>query len=359
MTDLTTTVRASRREFMATTGAVVAAGALAFGDWTPASAQAAPLPRRRLGRTGLRVTALSFGAIQLADASHRRVLDYAVDEGINYIHTCPGYTGGRSIQIVGEVMRTKRDQVYLAVKASPGEVDDCLRILNTDHIDVLIPDTNDNSDEERERYAALREAGKIRFSGFAAHGDMEGRIARTAEAGWRDVVLVRYNLVVADQLNPVLDAAVESQKMGFMAMKVAEGPGEFTDKLTRLIRGNANMHTLTPGMNSQDQVRSNIAAIRAAFADGVPHQDLEEEAAEEIALACTDCSACTRACPQAVALDDYRRVDLYLRRGDQRLAEDLKRSIPARHSLAACTNCGACTAACARRIDVLSTARAV
>ena len=160
----TTTQGASRREFMVTSGAVVAASGLVFGDWTAAQA-ATGLPKRKLGRTGLNVTALAFGGIQVSDSSHRRVVDAAIDKGINLIHSCPGYTGGKSIQIIGESMRTKRDKVYLAIKCSPGEIDNVLRTLNTDHIDVMIPDTRDMSDREKEAYAKLRQAGKIRFSG--------------------------------------------------------------------------------------------------------------------------------------------------------------------------------------------------
>ncbi|MBI5832023.1 MAG: aldo/keto reductase [Armatimonadetes bacterium] len=343
---------ASRREFMVTTGAVVAASGLVFGDWTSAQA-ATELPKRKLGRTGLEVTALSFGGIQLSDASHRRVVDFAIDQGINYIHTCPGYTGGKSIQIIGEVMREKRDKVYLAVKTGPGGVDEALRTLNTDHIDVLIPDTNDFSDGERDAYAKLKEAGKIRFSGFAAHNNQAARINACAAAGWRDVVLVAYNTGNSGELDPVLADAVAKQKMGFMAMKVAHGPGTFGEKLVKLLKGNPNMHTLTPGMNSVDQVRQNIETIT----QGLASLDVPRDPAVALAASCTHCGTCAKACPNRVAVSDYLRADLYRGRGDARLAADLLRSIPPRHSLAACTNCGACNQACPRRLDPLSTMR--
>lgn len=346
---------ASRREFMVTTGAVVAASGLVFGDWTPAQA-AGELPKRKLGRTGMEVTALSFGGIQLSDASHRRVLDTAIDSGINFIHTCPRYTGGKSIQIVGEVMREKRDKVYLAVKTGPDGVDEALRTLNTDHIDLLIPDTNDHSEGERAAYAKLKEAGKIRFAGFAAHNSQADRIRACVAAGWRDVVLVAYNLDNSAELDPVLNEAVDKQKMGFMAMKVARGPGEFSEKLVKLLSGNPNMHTLTPGMNSVEQVRANIEAVSKGLAGLALPRSTDVALA---ALGCSHCGTCAKACPNRVAVSDYLRADLYRGRGDARLAQDLVRSIPARHSLAACTDCGACNQACPRRLDVLGTMRSV
>ncbi|MBI5832024.1 MAG: aldo/keto reductase [Armatimonadetes bacterium] len=351
----TTAPGASRREFMVTTGAVVAASGLVFGDWTSAQA-ATGLPKRKLGRTGLNVTALSFGGIQVSDASHRRVVDYAIDNGINYIHTCPGYTGGKSIEVIGEVMRAKRDKVYLAIKCSPGEIDGVLRTLNTDHIDVMIPDTRDFSDREKEAYAKLRQAGKIRFSGYATHNGMAESIRNAVTAGWRDVVLVKYNVGNRAELDPVIKDAVTKQKMGFMAMKVAEGAGAFTEKIVKLLKGNPNLTTVTPGMNSVQQVKDNIAAVSQAFA----MLDLPgEQPIHTAAAGCTDCGHCAKSCPQRVAVADYLRADLYKRRGDTRLASDLLRSIPQRHSLAACTGCSECNKACPQRIDVLSTMRSV
>ena len=92
---------------------------------------------RTLGRTGLKVSEIAFGGIQIQDTA---LLDAAIDRGINLIHTSPGYGGGKSIQLFGQVMKTKRKKVVLALKASPvGGIDEHLKTLNTDHVDILIP----------------------------------------------------------------------------------------------------------------------------------------------------------------------------------------------------------------------------
>jgi len=338
-----------RRAFL-TTGAALAAGGLMFGEWTPASAAA--LPKRKLGRTGLMVTTLSFGGIQLSDDSHKRVLEHAIDAGINLIHSCPGYTGGRSMKVVGDVMKTKRKSVYLAIKASPGDVDRCLQTLNTDVIDILIPDSADFSDKEKEAYAKLQKAGKIRFSGFACHNGMAKRLEAAIDAGWRDVMLISYNAGNRGGLDDVIAKAVKAQKMGFMAMKVRAG-GDFGAGLRSLLK-NDDIHTLTPGMNSVQQIDANIAAVTQRNAD--TRREDREFARYCSTLAgklCTHCGHCDQACPQRVAIGEYLRADLYRERGDLRLAQDLVRSIPRRQSVAACTRCGRCDHACERQLSVM------
>ena len=348
-----------RRAFLTTTSAVLAGGALVFGDWRPARAAAGDLPKRQLGRTGLNVTCLAFGGIQLTDASHRAALEHAIDSGINYVHTCPGYTGGRSIQVVGEVMRTRRDKVYLAVKTEPGDVDRCLQILNTDRIDVLIPDTTDMSEQAREAYNKCRQAGKVRFFGFAAHDRMADRLRDCVKAGWREVMLCKYNLDTRGELDPVINQATAAG-MGIMAMKVAGGGnGSVPQKLKDLLKGNTNLACVTPGMNAVSQIDQNIAAVCEAIAELKRGDVATRPVAFGQSGVCTSCGECARACPQAVALMDYLRADLYRGRGDVKLAQDLVRAIPARHSLAACTGCGRCGRACRHQVDVLGVARGV
>ncbi len=343
-----------RRGFLTTTGAILAAGKLLFGDWRPAQA-AGTLPKRKLGRTGCEVTVLSFGGIQLADASHQRVLEDAIDKGINFIHTAAGYTGGRSIQVVGEAMKTRRDKVFLAIKTSPRDVDRCLKILNTDHIDVLIPDHGDFSDGPREAFTKVKESGKIRAIGFACHKGMAERLERAITAGWLDVMLSAYNEGVRGELDEVMARAVKEQKMGFMAMKVRHR--DFGAGLRSLLR-NPNLATVTPGMASTQQVDQNLAALTQENAQTRREDREHAQWVADLADAqCNLCGHCDHSCPQRIALGEYLRADLYRERGDAHLAQQLVAAIPPRQSLAACNNCGACTQSCRRRVDVLGVAR--
>lgn len=343
----------ARRDFLRTSAAV-AAGTLVFGDWTPAIA--ADLPTRTLGRTGLKVTTISFGAIQLNSAAHARVLEHAIDSGMNLVHVSAYYQNGRAIEVVGQVMRRKRNQVVLCLK--DGDLDQCLRTLNTDHVDILVPPKSAQDARNRrfyEQFQQWKQQGKVRFLGFATHDDMAAVITAAAGAGFWDCCLVNYNIGNRAELNPVIQRAVQNPKMGFMVMKASRGlPGgnvaQWQAGLRNLL-ANTNLTTLTLGMNSIQQVDQNIAAVlqRSTQADF----EFERHAAACAGTMCSFCGDCARSCPRGVAVMDYLRAAMYAERGDHGLATELVRTIPVRRSLAVCNDCGLCTAACGRRLAVL------
>jgi len=82
---------------------------------------------RRLGRTGLEVSEVGYGAwgigqsmwIGAEDAESLRALDRAIDLGLNFIDTALGYGDGHSEQLVGETVRRRSETVYVATKIPP------------------------------------------------------------------------------------------------------------------------------------------------------------------------------------------------------------------------------------------------
>src|SRR5208282_4066587 len=125
------------------------------------------IPKRELGRTGLPVTVLGYGAMELRGAPRGRdvteaqaetILNAVLDAGINYIDTSIDY--GLSEERIGRYIGHRRDEYYLASKcgclvgappAPPGErnphvftreniitgVEQSLRRMKTDHLDVV------------------------------------------------------------------------------------------------------------------------------------------------------------------------------------------------------------------------------
>src|SRR5688572_10296010 len=96
-------------------------GALgAVGSSLPRGASAQPARRAgarvqryvTLGRTGLKIADVSFGASQLG-AGEGDLVRHAFDQGINYFDSADSYGGGASETTIGEALRGKRDRVYL------------------------------------------------------------------------------------------------------------------------------------------------------------------------------------------------------------------------------------------------------
>jgi aryl-alcohol dehydrogenase-like predicted oxidoreductase len=83
----------------------------------------ANIPRRTLGRTGVEVTTLGFGAMELrnaprgpelTDETAQQVLNAVLDAGINFIDTSPDY--GMSEEYIGRYIAHRRGEYFLASK---------------------------------------------------------------------------------------------------------------------------------------------------------------------------------------------------------------------------------------------------
>jgi aryl-alcohol dehydrogenase-like predicted oxidoreductase len=152
---------------------------------------------RALGRSGLRVSVLTMGTMTFGGTGNfawvgttgvdeaRRQVDRCLDVGINLIDTADVYSGGRSEEILGEVLRGRREQVLVATKvrmpmgAGPNDaglsrhhiITGCeasLRRLGTDHVDLYQVHEWDGATPLEETLAALDalvQSGKVRYVG--------------------------------------------------------------------------------------------------------------------------------------------------------------------------------------------------
>jgi aryl-alcohol dehydrogenase-like predicted oxidoreductase len=170
---------------------------------------------RPLGRTGVKVSPLCLGAMMLgpwgnddrSDAT--RIIHRALDAGINFIDTADYYSGGVSEEIVGNALEGRRDDVFLATKFfmpmgdDPNhrgasrrwimrEVEDSLRRLNTDYIDlyqVHRPSAETDVEETLGALTDLVHQGKVRYIGSSSYSG-----SQIVEAQWasRDRNLERF-----------------------------------------------------------------------------------------------------------------------------------------------------------------------
>jgi len=151
------------------------------------------LPTRTLGRTGLRVTQLGYGAMELrgaprgpavADEEAERVLNAVLDAGINFIDTSIDY--GRSEELIGRFIAHRRSEYFLASKCGcvPGEpggaehlhtaeniragVEQSLRRMKTEYLDLVQFHRSLTRQEFEEQGALeLKREGKVRLVGVS------------------------------------------------------------------------------------------------------------------------------------------------------------------------------------------------
>ncbi|RAS25215.1 aldo/keto reductase [Paraburkholderia bryophila] len=185
------------------------------------------MQKRKVGRSELQVSPLMFGGNVFGwtadEATSFSILDAFVDAGLDFIDTAdvysawvPGNQGGESESIIGKWFRRsgKRDRIVLASKVSKhpqrlglsaaniqAAVDDSLRRLQTDYIDIYFSHDDDAATPLAETlgaYQKLIEAGKVRVIGASNYGGarIEAALAVSRQHGLPEYQLLQpeYNL---------------------------------------------------------------------------------------------------------------------------------------------------------------------
>lgn len=259
-----------------------------------------PLPRRRLGRTGVEVGVLGLGTVKLGrnqgvkypqnfaipdDAAVRKLLAVAADLGINLIDTAPAY--GSSEARLGQLLPGPRERWVLCTKVgedfaagvshhdfSPAavreSVERSLCRLRTDWLDLVLihSDGNDLDIIERsgalEALAELKRAGQLRAFGMSTKTLAGG--LRAAELC--DVLMVTWNLADESQV-PVIDRCHQLGTGVLIKKALASGHaatgGDPVRAAFAQLLGHPGVASLVVGTIDPAHLRANVTAARSAL----------------------------------------------------------------------------------------------
>ncbi|MEA2877376.1 MAG: hypothetical protein QOF14_2572 [Hyphomicrobiales bacterium] len=227
---------------------------------------------RKLGRTGLNVSVLTFGCGAVgglmtrgASIDQERAVARALEAGINHFDTAPAYGNGASEENLGRVLASLKPDVIVSTKVRlPAErnaaaviesLDASLKRLQRDHVDVFqLHNTIGASDGQTMSAAEVlsdvvpalsraREQGKTRFIGFTAIGDTSGLHALIASGAF-DTAQVPYNA-----LNPSAGEAIP-------AAYPAQDYGRVLDLAARHGVGTIGIRVLAGGALSGSEQRN-------------------------------------------------------------------------------------------------------
>jgi aryl-alcohol dehydrogenase-like predicted oxidoreductase len=306
-----------RREFLTAVAAGGVAGALSGAE---AAGAARPLPKRRLGKTGIEVTVLALGGFtgmkepRTAKFDPVELAGAAIDAGIRYFDTAPAYNNGQSERNYGEVLAHRRGEVFLATKTGQRtydgamrEVEASLKRLRTDRLDLLQIHAT-RADEDLAAWGKpdavlkalheLRDQKVTRWIGVTGHESAEA-MCRAITMYDFDTILTTFNPTPKRRpfIEKVLPLAARKQ-MGVIAMKVMggmfgslalgnpiknDGAPNHDDAprqaeasaLVRYVLG-LPIAVANVGMKSLDELRINVAAAR----DQAPLDRRERKALE-------------------------------------------------------------------------------
>lgn len=342
-----------RRDFLRL-GAGAAIGLAAAG----AKAQArAPLIRRyvRLGRTEMKISDISFGSSSSADPE---LVRHALSRGINYFDTAESYRWGNAEEAIGEALKGRRDQVFIATKTKAGSSDTradmmkalegSLRRLRTDYVDVFFNHAvNDvarmRNPEWREFTERAKRQGKIRFRGMSGHGShLVECLDYALDHDLADVVLVAYNFSqdpsFTDKLRhtfhwsaiqPELPRVLEKAKrkdVGVIAMKTLmgarlndmrpyeSGGATFAQAAFRWTLSSPQVDALVISMTGKSEIDEFVAASGETGLRQSDRELLRRYAELQSGSYCRPaCNRCEESCLAGVQIAEVLRARMYLR----------------------------------------------
>lgn len=243
------------------------------------------IPTRRLGKTGFHVPIFSLGGQATIERRGRReesvrIIHRALDLGVRYIDTSHIYGGGISEEYIGEVMKTRRDEVFLATKSHNFTYDGTMRMvegslkrLQTDPLDLL-QHHNISSDQRLaevmgpdgafKAFMKLQEEGVIKHRGISGHSPRV--LLKAIEQEEFDTALVTLNpanisMNDRDHMDGFLKKTLEKD-IGVIGMKVV-GKGRLLQRpvtMTQAMRYTLSfpVATVIIGITDIAQVDENV-----------------------------------------------------------------------------------------------------
>lgn len=368
---------------------------------------------RNLGQTGEKVSILGFGCMrfptinnkpeQINEKETTAMLEYGIDNGINFIDTAYSYhgsdlnKGGMSEPFLGEFLQTGyREKVLLTTKLPCWIVekkedmeyflDQQLKRLQTDKIDLyLLHSLKKNywdtltSLDVFEFMDTIQKDGRVKYIGFSFHDELDLFLEILDSYDW-DVVFTQMNYLDENYQSGISGLQyLSSIGMGNVVMEPLRG-GKLVDNIPPEINKLWNnskikrspvewafkylwdmegVSSVLSGMNSLDQVKENIAIANNSYPNSLT--DEEKNLIKEVSKAykkrkdidCTMCGYCMP-CPQKVDIPTcFKEYNI------AKMLDDVEASSMQYFSLleeenraTACTQCDECVPMCPQRINI-------
>jgi len=373
------------------------------------------LKRRKFGATGLQVTELSFGAMNLRlldnAAEGYRLVNYVLDQGINLIDTARAYNGltksGEPVEsevIVGEVIRSRTDLKEPLIVVTKGhgytvpELEEELRIsreklgitgrgaLRIGNNPIILVYFLHGINEERwakvkssgalDRLRELKEEGLINIPGFSSHYYSRKEIKEAIDTGVFEVVELPYNIfnrILGEDGEINLLAYAYERGLGVINMKAFGGNGlapvfgaiqECVDidhrAMLNFCLANPYISTVDAGARYIHEFREDLETALGERPDQAQLERLKQEAdiiAPHLRHLCRDCLHCVEkfSCPQEVdfpaILALYSRYLIKNALGKE-VAEYKERFAELAADAEKCIECGECLPWCEYKLQI-------
>jgi len=275
----------------------------------------------RLGKTDIKVSKLCFGGLTVGPLQKNlsfeeggKIIEYAFKSGVNFIDTAQLY---KTYGHIGYALKkVRRDQIVIAsksyaydVKTASESLEEALRELGTDYIDVFMLHEQESEHTLRGHYEALeyymkmKEKGYIRAVGLSTHC-VEGVKAANK---YREIEVIHpiINKAGLGIQDGTLDEMIHEVKRfsqsggGVFSMKPIGG-GHLISKIDEsidFVQGLDFIHSIAVGMQSIDEVKANIAKFSTGhFPKSLTEKLNKVDRHLHIAEWCIGCEKCVERC---------------------------------------------------------------
>ena len=364
---------------------------------------------RDFGNSGVKVSALGFGAMRLPQERIKgksqikqeksvEIIQKAFELGVNYVDTAYNYNEGESELAVGKALKGWRERVYLSTKMPTWIVEkkddyrcfleEQLERLKVEYIDFYHFHflNEDNFKNIVLKYDLLREARKAKDEGLIKHisfssHDRPEFMKRIIDIGIFESLLCQYNLL--DRSNEGVMAYAKSKGLGVAVMgpvgggrlassgilkEILAGSVKSTPELAlRFVLANENVSVALSGMGSIRMVEENVRV--ASLSRPLSNEELQtietfiKERRKKEEIICNMCEYC-QPCPSQVAISRiFELMNYYRVYGLKEYARKQYQDIGVgtldsgekdeREKADACTECGRCEEQCPQKIEII------
>jgi len=329
---------------------------------------------RELGSTGYKVSELGFGAM---NTRNPELLHAALDSGVNYIDTSHGYMKGVNEQVIGKVMKYKRDKVFLSTKVSGRnstlgkmreKMELSLKRLQTDHVDNMFfksptPDEVLNDDFIR-LFEKAKKDGLCKHVGVATHKDQEDVLDAMIQSKFWEIVTVSYNYLSPQSLTDAIKRA-RTAGIAIVTMKTQlKGKGypdhemgdiTINQAALKWVLSNRYVDTTIPGMTSFEQLQENftVMGMRLSLNENKELQRFSENIQGKYCCGVSGCNGCKDQCPKGVDVSELNRCLGYAYGyNDFALAKENYEELPSTSKVNMCADCDECQVRCIKGLDL-------
>ncbi|MGM0365572.1 MAG: aldo/keto reductase [Actinomycetota bacterium] len=323
-----------------------------------------------LGKTGLKVSEIGFGALQFARLGRKDAISLvreAHSRGINLIDTAHGYPC--SEEILGKAVQGIRDSLVICTKSYStdrkeflGQLDTSLSRMGTDYIDIFM--FHDASKPEKfekllangviEALAEQKQKGKVRHIGFSCHNpDVIERYYGVADFS---VILMPVNFVSVEFTRDPIYKRLVANDIGILGMKPLGG-GRIDDAgiSLRYIKQFSRVIPVV-GTESVAELVQNIGHMESdeSLSDGdwEKIESIKKKLGDKFCRGCRYCMPC----PQGLDIYEFNFIKVYYDQFpidvflDAGRTEEMER-------LEQCDQCGQCEEKCPYGLDIMDMMR--